>query len=109
MSTELFKKVPSDVSDFKFDFNGVGNSSEDAESNWLASGETIVSFTVSAEAGITVDSSSKTDSDTSITVWLSGGTVGTTYDIVCTITTDNATPRTWEETIQVEVVLSLNR
>jgi len=109
MATELFKKVPADVSDFKFDFNGVGNSAEDAESNWLASGETIASFTITADSGITVDSSSATDTNTSVTVWLSGGTVGSTYDIVCEITTDNATPRIWEETIQIEMVLSLNR
>lgn len=69
---------------------------------WLQSDETIVSKTVTATAGITVDSSQINGSPVTatidgvsveqktgsvVTVWLSGGTVETAYTVSCRFTT----------------------
>lgn len=54
-------------------------------SDWLESGETISTSTWIADTGITVDSSSKTDTVT--TVWLSGGTDGQNYRVTNRIVT----------------------
>ena len=85
---QQFLKDPSAVLDYKFDW-----------SSWLASGETISSHTITPESGITVDSSSITDTSTSVTVWLSGGSAGIKYDVTCQIVTSAS--RTDERTIQV--------
>jgi len=54
------------------------------------------------DSGINIDSSSKTDSDTSITVWLSGGEIFKNYKVSCRITTSAS--RTDERSIIVSVV-----
>ena len=78
-----FPKDPNAILDYKWDFaastNGTGSS------DWLdtANSETITSHTVTAETGLTVDSSSITDTDTSVTAWLSGGTNGEAYNVTC--------------------------
>lgn len=69
-------KTDAEVLDYKFDF-----------SDWLPTGDTISTRTVTPETGITVDSSSITDTSTSVTVWLSGGTVDTDYNVTCLVTT----------------------
>lgn len=85
-----FTKDPSAVLDYKFDW-----------SSWLAAGETISTRTVTPATGITVDSSSITDTNTSVTVWLSGGTAETEYTIACKIVTSAA--RTDERTLTIRV------
>lgn len=97
---QSFVKDPDAVLDYKFDWANTTNGG--AESDWLASGETIVTRTITASTGITVDSSSITDSNTSVTVWLSGGTVGATYDIACLVVTSAS--RTDERTVSVRVL-----
>ena len=67
---------------------------------WLATGETITDHTITADTGITVDSS--TESDGKVTVWLSGGTAGINYKVACLITTSAG--RTDERTIWIKVV-----
>lgn len=94
-------KDPSDVLDYKFDFAGLTNAAEGATDDWLQAGETISTRTVTVEAGITKDSDAITDSNTSVTVWLSGGTPGTYYDVACLIVTNAG--RTLERTITVRV------
>lgn len=80
MVEETFPKDPSSVLDYSF--NWVGD--EDHES-YLEDSETISSYTMTADAGITKDSDSE---DAGIvTVWLSGGTAGTAYNVACKITT----------------------
>lgn len=88
MVSNGFDKDPSAVLDYKFDW-----------SDWLASGETISTKTVTPENGITVDSSSITDTNASVTVWLSGGTAGNVYDVACRITTSAS--RTDDRTIKI--------
>ena len=98
MAQREWVKDPDAVLDYKFDWaastNGTGSS------DWLASGETISSHTIDADTGITVDSSAETDSDTSVTVWLSGGTAGTEYSVRCEIVTSAS--RTDERTIKIK-------
>ena len=81
-------KDPSAVLDWMFDW-----------SDWLASGETIISHTITGETGITVDSS--TESAGKVTVWLSGGTAGENYKVACLIETSAG--RTDERTIWIKV------
>lgn len=81
-------KDPSAVLDYAFDW-----------SNWLGTNETISTATVTVDAGLTKDSQSNTT--TKVTVWLSGGTLATTYKVVCRITTNQG--RTDERTIGIRV------
>ena len=89
-------KDPSAVLDYVFDWTG-----------WLATGETIAVdsetgeklITITADTGITVDSS--TELDGKVTVWLSGGTAGINYKVACKITTTAG--RTDERTIWIKV------
>lgn len=53
---------------------------------WLAENETISSVTWIVPDGIDQDSTS--NDDTTATIWLSGGTLGGTYEITCRITTN---------------------
>jgi hypothetical protein len=88
-----FIKDPAAVLDYKFDW-----------SSWLEAGETISTRTVTAGAGLTKDSDSITDAGESVTVWLSGGTAGQFYTVVCRIVTSLA--RTDERSL---VILCRNR
>ena len=96
---QIFPKDPDAVLDYKFDFKASTNGS--GSSDWLASSETISSHTIDADTGITVDSSALSDTNTSVTAWLSGGTAGTAYDVRCEIVTDAS--RTDERTITIRV------
>lgn len=82
-------KDPSAVLDYVFDW----------KEEWLATGETIADHTITADTGITVDSSA--ESDGKVTVWLSGGTAGINYKVACLITTTAG--RTDERTIWIKV------
>ena len=73
---ETFLKNEDAVLDWKFDWV-----------NWLDVGETINTHLVTVTSGITMASSSITDNNTSITLWLSGGNLGITYQVDCEITT----------------------
>lgn len=99
MSTFSKTKDPNAVLDYKFDWKALTNGS--GASNWLASGETISSRTVTVDSGLTKDSDSLTDTNTSVTVWLSGGTPGKKYKVACRIVTSAG--RTDERTLVVTV------
>jgi len=92
-------KDPNAVLDYKFDWKAKTNLS--GNTDWLESNETISSFTITAASGLTVDSSASSDTNTSVTVWLSGGTDGTTYELACKIVTSLS--RTDERTISIQV------
>ena len=98
-------KDPQAELDYTWDWRALtnGNDTSPDATDWLESGETITSHTVTAESGLTVDSSSLTDSSTSVTAWLSGGTVGQHYLVVCHIETSNATSRKDDRTLKVNV------
>lgn len=74
--TTAFIKDPAAVLDYAWDW----------ATNWLAAGETISSHTVTATAGLTVDSSN--ESAGVVTAWLSGGTAGSDYVVTCQIVTN---------------------
>lgn len=93
-------KDPSAVLDYVFDWKPRTHGVSGATSDWLATGETISSYTVTAETGLTKDSDS--ESDGVVTVWLSGGTAGENYKVACKITTTAG--RTDERTIWIKVV-----
>lgn len=84
-----FYKDPQEVLDYVFDWG----------TEHLEAGETITGRTVTVDAGITKDSDTATT--TTVTVWLSGGTAGVSYQVACRITTSAA--RTIERTITVKV------
>jgi hypothetical protein len=73
-------------------------------------GATISSFTVTPASGLTVDSSNKNavtirgvsySANTVVTVWYSGGTDLTDYDVLCRIVTSDS--RTLDQTMRVPV------
>lgn len=68
-----FTKDPDAVLDYEWDWAA-----------WLGD-DTIASHTVTASAGLTVDSTEATA--TAVTAWLSGGTDGATYSVTCHIVT----------------------
>ena len=55
--------------------------------NWMPSGDTITSISVTADAGITIDST--TNTDYIATANISGGTAGNIYNIEFRIVTTN--------------------
>jgi len=83
-----FTKDPDSTLDYKIDWSA-----------WLGS-DTINTSTWTVPSGIT--KVSDTHDDTSTTIWLSGGTVGTWYQLTNRITTANG--RTVERSIWIKVV-----
>lgn len=69
-----FLKDPDAVLDYVFNW-----------ADWLAAGETISTSSITVESGITKNSESNTT--TTATVWLSGGTEGNRYRITSRVTT----------------------
>lgn len=82
--------------DAKLDF---GFNWRDPLSPWLEDDETISSYTLTIPTGLTKVSDSK--SDGLVTVWLSGGTDKTWYNVSCRITTSKG--RIDERTIQIQI------
>ena len=92
MLDNQFVKDPDAVLDYVFDWR-------DASTPWLATGETVVGHTITADTGLKVDSS--TENNGKVTVWLSEGTAGETYKVGCRITTSEG--RVDERTIWIKV------
>ena len=88
MANNQYLKDPSAILDWAFDWT-----------DWLAAAETITDHTITADTGLTVDSS--TEDAGVVTVWLSGGTAGENYKVACLITTSAG--RTDERTIWIKV------
>jgi hypothetical protein len=72
-----FRKDPHAILDYKFDW-----------SEWLTSGETLSTYSVTLDAGLTLDDS--TFDNDSVTFWVSGGVDGNSYDAVCHIATSSS-------------------
>lgn len=81
-------KDPNAVLDYGHDWAG-----------WLSDGETITASTWTVDAGLTKNSD--THDTTTTTVWLSGGTAGTTYRATNRITTSGG--RTDDRTMRIDV------
>ena len=77
------RKDPDAKLDYPFDWRAKTNGHGD--SDWLAPNETIVSYVITVDTGLTLLSSS--ESNGIVTAWISGGTVGTTYRVECLIVT----------------------
>lgn len=67
---------------------------------WLPTGDTLLTSTFTVTSGITIASQSNTTSTG--TVWLSGGSAGQTYTVTHTITTNDgrADARTFDVFVQ---------
>lgn len=81
MSLTSYKKDPGEELDYVIDW-----------SDYLQTSEVINTSSHSVPAGLTKDTES--DTDTTTTVWLSGGTAGETYRVECTIVTNSSPART---------------
>jgi len=99
MATKIqtFRKDPHAVLDYVLDWYNLDDIAEHPP--YLNEEETISSATWTVATGITEDSVSKTDTTT--TIWLSGGTAGESYSIACKIVTSDS--RTDERTFTVQV------
>ena len=111
MSQKAPAKDPNSVEPYFFvwcDRDGIntGAAADDGE----LQGATISSYTVTVPSGITKDSDNKSavtvhgvtyDANTVVTVWLSGGTANTDYDILCRVVTSDS--RTLDMTMTVPV------
>lgn len=89
MAQTDWTKDPQAVLDWRWDW-----------SQWLETGETIVTSVMTVSAGLTLDSDSHTL--TTATAWLSGGTAGAPYEVANRITTNQG--RTDERTITIRVI-----
>jgi hypothetical protein len=83
-----YVKDPNAVLDYQWDW-----------SSWLDEGETITTATVTAPDGITVDSQANTT--TTVTAWLSGGSLSASYPVTCRVVTSDG--RTDDRTISLYI------
>lgn len=90
---ETKNKDPQDELDYTFDWT-----------DWLATGETISDYTVTVPQGLTVGTGAKATSESSgiVTVWLSGGTLGEIYTLVCNIETNAGRKKDWSGKILIK-------
>lgn len=72
-NTRAYFKDPNGVLDYEFDWT-----------QWLETGDTIASHVATVVGAV---KNSSANSTTSVTVWVSGGTVGINATIACRITT----------------------
>lgn len=78
MATQKYVQHPDSELDYYFDW-----------SDWLEDGETITSFDVSGETGITVYDTSLTGANSVVEAWLRDGVLGQSYRVTCSIITSN--------------------
>jgi len=96
---QTFTKRPADVLDYVFNWNGTAADG----GPWLATGDTIMGTpTITLPTGGTLVKDSQSNTATTVTVKLSGGTAGVDYQVTCTIVTTPGT-RTRKEAITIQV------
>jgi hypothetical protein len=88
MALKWDPKDPNEVLDYEIDWSAR-----------LKSGDTISAASWITPAGITVDSNSFTD--TTVTVWLSGGTLNDVYTITSRVVTSGG--RTMDQSVQLKI------
>lgn len=82
-------KDPDATLDYFFDWKPLTHERPGYDSDWLADGETINSYTITVPDGITLEEDvprAHSQSDGVVTFWLSGGTPGK-YIVACKIVT----------------------
>lgn len=90
MALKKFVKDPQEVLDYTIDW-----------SQWLVTNDTITAASVTAPSGITVTSPVAIQhTTTATTVWVSGGTAGSSYDIAVHVTTNGG--RQGERSITIQ-------
>jgi len=94
--TQWPDKNPADVLDFTADFT-----------DFLEAAELITSRTVTVPGGITKDSDSITSDSKKITVWLSSGTSGNSYEVSVSVGTNSSPARTVKRYWSIRVVEKL--
>ena len=86
------KKDPNSILDYGFDWGP-----------WLTPlGDTLASVQFILSAGLTSVAQARTD--TTATIFVSGGTLDATETITCRITTTNSTPRVEDRTVYLKIV-----
>ena len=91
------RKDPDATLDYPFDWRAKTHGHGD--SDWLAPNETIVSYVITVDDGLTLLSSSQ--SNGIVTAWISGGEVGKWYKVACKIETNMG--RIDERTMHIRV------
>ena len=87
----MYRQDPDEVLDYQFDWT-----------SRLDVAETITTFTVTAQSGLTIEASPAPAQVAGVvTYWVSGGTVGTIYGVTCHIVT--STGREWDHTDQFRI------
>jgi hypothetical protein len=97
-------KDPSAVLDYALDLAPAAGINQQP---WLVSGEIVTGLQVTADTGVTVNSSSIAANSQGVAssllvAWLSGGTAGVTYNVRFTFTTSMG--RTDSRTLPVQVI-----
>lgn len=87
-------KQPLEKLDFAMDWSSV----------MTADSDTIASSTWEVPAGIT--SVAQTNTGTSATIWLTGGTDGQSYTLVNQVTTANSPPRIYRQALLVKIEIN---
>lgn len=86
-----FVKAPDDTLDYEWDW-----------SVWMPTGDTISTVSFTAADGITIESSpAPSNTTTTATIWLGGGTSGDTYDVTCQITTAAGRIAQWSQPVNI--------
>jgi len=85
-------KDPEAVLDYLFDWT-----------DWLNTGETIASATVTPEAGLVLETSGIVNAATGVNAVISAGIDGVKYSMRCKITTDSVPARVDFRTVYIEV------
>lgn len=90
----VIKKDPNAILDYTFDWT-----------TWLdLVSDTIASHQVIVPAGMTLVTSTVTGANKKVTAWLSGGTVGQTYQITCRIITNSSPARQDDRSFYAKIV-----
>lgn len=87
----MFVKAPEDILDFTWDW-----------STWLTQGDTISTFSFTAAVGLTIETTPpSSNTTTTATVWIGGGTAGQSYTVTNQITTAGGRTAQWTQNINI--------
>jgi len=102
MQPNRFNKSPEELLDYELDFRALTNGVPGAKSDYLASGETIVGFSVTPADGISVANEVLTKADSCVQIWLSGGVLGKTYPVSVEVETNVG--RIADRSVKIKIV-----